>query len=121
MAEADVREVVQRLHSEDSQAVLELLEFDYALDAFLGCFEAHASALQELYVSVRNLATTSDENVERVDAVQDQAGRLSANAAQILAAFRAMRSAVATWGIAAARRPSSQPQGPAPSMPPGAT
>jgi hypothetical protein len=111
MAEADMREVVRRLHSEDSEAVLELLEFDYALEEFLRYFEAHAAASQELHAAVRNLAATDDESVERLSAVQDRAGRVNASAAQILAAFRAMRSAVTGWNIAATRRPSSQPQG----------
>jgi hypothetical protein len=120
MAEADMREVVHRLHSEDSQAVLELLEFDYALESFLYCLETHTAASQELYISLRNLAANDGESADRISAVQDQAGRLKANAAQILAAFRAMRDGVAGWNIAATRRPSSQPQGRTTSLPPGA-
>ena len=119
MAEADMREVVQRLHSENSQAVLELLEFDYALEAFLRCFETHAVASQELYVAVRSLGARDDESAARLSLVQDQTGRLNANAGQILAAFRAMCSGVASWNIAATRRPSTQPRQD-PSAPPGA-
>ena len=111
MAEADMRAVVRRLHTENSEAVLELLEFDYALEEFLRCFETHAAASQELYAGVRNLSATDDDSIERLSAVQDRAGRLNASAAQILAAFRAMRSAVKSWNIAATRRPSNQPQG----------
>ena len=121
MSESDMREVVRRLHSEESEAVLELLEFDYVLDQFLSYFEAHAAASQELYVAVRNLTGTDDESVERLNAVQDRAGRLNAGAAQMLAAFRGMRSAVGEWNIAATRRPSSQPSGRGNSAPTGGT
>lgn len=121
MAEVDMRDVVRRLHSEDSPAVLELLEFDCAMDAFLRSFERHVAAAQELYVRMRCLGASGDEAVEYFSAVQDRAGRLSANASQILAAFQSMRNAVATWNIPAARRPSSQPHGPANSSPSGGT
>jgi len=116
-----MREVVRRLHIEDSPAVLELLEFDYAMEAFLRSFETHAAAAQELYVGVRALGANDDDGAQDLSAVQDRAGRLSANASQILAAFQSIRSAIATWNIPAARRPSSQPHGPGNSSPPGGT
>jgi len=116
MAEADMREVVRRLHSEDSEAVLELLEFDYALDEFLRILEIFTVASQELHSAVRNVAT-DDQMFARVSAVQDRAGRMNATATQILGAFRMLRDAVKTWNIAEARRPSSMPSGPGSSQP----
>ena len=109
MPEENMREVVRRLRSENSEAVLELLEFDYALDEFLRNFELLAVASQEVDAAVRNLATARDQGPERVSAAQDHAGRLNAMATQILGAFREMRGAVSDWNIAEARLPSSQP------------
>ena len=108
MPEENMREVVRRLRSENSEAVLELLEFDYALDEFLRHFEVLAVASQEVHAAVRNLATR-DQDPERFSAAHDHAGRLNTIATQILGAFREVRKAVSDWNIADARLPSSQP------------
>ena len=116
MTEADMRAVVRRLHTENSEAVLELLEFDYALDEFLRILETFTVASQELHSALRNVAT-DDLSFARVSAVQDRAGRLNATATQILGAFRMLRDAVKTWNIAEARRPSTKPSGSGSSLP----
>lgn len=110
MAEVDMRAVVRRLHSENSEAVLELLEFDYSLDEFLRTLESLTVASQELHSALRDVAS-DDESFARVSAVQERAGRLNATATQMLGAFRMLRGAVKTWNIAEARRPSSKPSG----------
>jgi hypothetical protein len=115
MAEVTMRDVVRRLHGENSEAVLELLEFDYSLDEFLRILENLTVASQELHAAVREVAT-DDENFARVDTAVERAGRLNATATQILGAFRMLRDAVKSWNIAEARRPSSNPSGPGSSL-----
>lgn len=108
MAEADMREVVRRLHAENSEAALELLEFDYALEEILRVLESLAIASQELHSAVRDVAT-DDESFARTSAAQERAGRLHATVSQLLAAFRQFRDGVKGWDIAVARRRSSVP------------
>ena len=113
MSDKDMREVVRRLHAENSAALLELLEFDYALDEFLRILEAHRTAAHELHLATRHIvASEGEDNFARDTGVQERAGRLNASAGQILAAFRGLHNAVRDWNIADARRPASKPSGP---------
>jgi len=111
MAERDMREVVKRLHSENSEAVLELLEFDYTLSELLRNLEMLATVAQEVHSAVRHLDVSEQGGLERLSAAQDRACSMSASTTQLLGAFREMRHAVAGWNIADARRPSNKPSG----------
>jgi hypothetical protein len=50
-AETNMREVVERLRLEGSEAILELVEFDQALEAFLQNLRSIALAFQELHAT----------------------------------------------------------------------
>ena len=109
MADENMRAVVRRLHADDSETVLELLEFDYALSELSRALEDLTGSTQELHALVRGLAGSSEETLRQVDVAQDHAGRLHARATQLLAAFRQLNEAVKSWNIAEARRQSTKP------------
>ena len=109
MVDENMRAVVRRLHSVNSEAVIELLEFDYALDELLRILEELTGSAQELHALVRGVAGFGEESVQQLDVAQDHSGRLHARTTQILAAFRMLRAAVKSWDIAEARRPSTNP------------
>lgn len=97
MAEMDMREVVQRLRAENSEALLELLEFDSALDEFILFLERLAAAAQEPRDAARG-----------VGAVQERFETLAEGTAQALNAFRVLRQATKAWEIVAVdKRPTS--------------
>ena len=109
MAEKDMCAVVRRLHAEDSEAVLELLEFDCALEEISRTFEGLIGSSHELHGAVREIVGSSEESLRQIDIAQDRAARLHAHVSQLFAAFRMMRDAVKSWNIAEARRPSTKP------------
>ena len=102
-AEANMRDVVQRLRAENSQALLELLEFGHVLDAFLQDLEHLATALQEIHTKTCNLFGSSDQENSAGFTLQEQVSRLNAWVSQFLAAFQQMHGAVHAWNIADAR------------------
>lgn len=105
----DMCAVVRRLHAEDSEAVLELLEFDYALEEISGTLEGLTGSSHELHAAVREIVGSSEESLRQIDVAQDRAARLHAHLSQVFAAFRMMRDAVKSWAIPEARRPSTKP------------
>jgi hypothetical protein len=109
MVEEDMCAVVRRLHAEDSEAVLELLEFDYALEEISRTLERLTGSSYELHAAVREIVGTSEESLRQIDLAQDHAARLHACTSQLFAAFRMVRDAVKSWNIAEARRPSNKP------------
>lgn len=117
MAEMTMRELVERLAPDNSEALLELLEFDYALEALLRDLALLAVASRGLHSATQNLVPTGDEQVH---AVQEQAGRLSARTTYLLGAFRELRAGVLNWHIVDARRHSSRPSPGGSSAPPAA-
>jgi len=119
MPEITMREIVDRLRAEKSEALLDLLEFDYALDEFLRNLSLLAAASRGLHSATQTLLPSDDkEALDRVSVVQEQAGRLSARMTQMLGAFREVCAGVTGWHIADARRHSSRPVRCASSAPP---
>jgi hypothetical protein len=113
MIEKDMREVVRRLHAENSEALLELLEFDQVLGEFLGSLERLATATQELELAARQIgASEADASFKRVAGAQECAGRVNAGMTQFLGAFRELHKAVQAWRIADVHRSSSMPSSP---------
>ena len=108
-AETNMREVVERLRAEGSEAVLELVEFDQALGALLENLERIAIGTQDLHVATTNITGSGAEDALTWSAVQDQASRLSAWVSQFLVAFQQLQGAVQVWNIADARSLSSLP------------
>ena len=109
MVEENMRAVVRRLHAEDSEAVLELLEFDYALEEISRTLDGLTASSHELHAAVREIVGSSEGSLQQIDVAQDRAARLHAHLTQLFAAFRMMREAVKSWAIAEARRPSTKP------------
>lgn len=104
MSENQMREVVQRLDVERSEALLELFEFVCALDEFLNALEASSAGSQQLHASALAVrAPDHPREYARVADLQEQAARGSANASQILVAFRQLYEAVKLWNVAEAR------------------
>jgi len=104
MSENQMREVVERLDLERSEALLELFEFVCALDEFLNALEASSTGSQRLHASALAVrAPDHPRDYARVTDLQEQAARGSANASQILVAFRQLHGAVKLWNVAEAR------------------
>lgn len=119
MPEITMRELVERLRADNSEALIELLEFDYALEEFLRGLSLLAVASRGLHSAAQTLAPADDQEAsERVAAVQEQAGRLSARMTQALGAFREVYAGVLGWQIADPRRRSSRPVQSASTAPP---
>jgi len=97
--EASMREVVARLRAEGSAAMLELLEFDSALEAFLETVEHVAPTIEELDRTTRDVVRLAGEDAPQWSGLSEQTGRLSTWAGQFLAAFRELRRSVRAWNI----------------------
>lgn len=110
MAEITMRELVERLRADNGEALVELLEFDYALEELLRGLSMLTVASRGIHSATQSLAPAVDhEASERVAALQERAGRLSARMTQALGAFREVYAGVLGWQIADPRRRSSRP------------
>lgn len=108
MMDATMREVVQRLRAEHRGALLELVEFDHALDDILQEIELLEVVSRELQQASKNLGMLqTDDGRRRLRTLQADAGRVSAHALRILVGFSAVRREVLSWNIS--RAGSSQP------------
>ncbi|HWZ91464.1 MAG TPA: hypothetical protein VNW92_21530 [Polyangiaceae bacterium] len=103
MADATMSEVVRRLRAEHSGALLELAEFDHALEDILREIKLLAVVSSELLQASKNFgALKIAEGRERLGALQDDAGRASKLGAQLVVAFSAVRMEVLRWNISPA-------------------
>ncbi|MEO7038043.1 MAG: hypothetical protein ABI548_29010 [Polyangiaceae bacterium] len=109
-AETNMREVVERLRLEGSEAILELVEFDQALEAFLQNLRSIALAFQELHATAGNIVGSGDDGALTLNTVQDRTSRLDQLIGQFLIAFEQLYGAVQSWNIADARSGSSLPR-----------
>jgi hypothetical protein len=97
--ETNMREVVERLRADGSEAVLELREFDNALDALLQELERTAPTFQDLHVVTSEIVALRKDEVPAWIAARDQTSRLNTWVNQFLAAFREFRGAVQGWNV----------------------
>jgi len=118
-AEASMREVVQRLRVEGSEALLELLEFDHAFQEFLQTLEVLAVASHELHSATCSVVGSGEEEGLKCVAIRDLAERLSTGVTQFSDAFRQMHSAVQDWNITDIRSHSNLPSSGTRSVPQG--
>jgi len=103
-----VREVVQRLRLENSEALLELLEFDGAFEEFLQNLEKLVVVAQALEAAACAVHGGEDEQ-EQCRAMRELASRLNAGISDFAGAFQQIHRGVKEWNIADARRDSAQP------------
>ena len=61
--ETNMREVVERLRAEDSEAMLELAEFKHSLDTLLQEVERIAPSFQDLYVVTSKIVELCKDEV----------------------------------------------------------
>jgi hypothetical protein len=94
-----MREVVERLRVQNSDALLELAEFDQALDEFLKNLELIAPTVQDLHQVSTTVVQLGKAEALAWIAVRDQVAQLNTWVGQFLGAFRQMRSAVQGWNI----------------------
>ena len=106
-AETNMREVVERLRLEGSEALLELVEVDQALDAFLQNLRGIALAFQDLHATASNIVKSGNDGALTLNAVQDRTSRLDPLIGQFLIAFEQLYGAVQSWNIADSRSGSS--------------
>ena len=107
--ETTVREVVARLRAQNSDAVLELAEFDHALDEFLKNLELIAPTVRDLQQVTAKVVELSNAPALAWIAVRDQTAHLNTWIAQFLSAFRQLRGAVQGWNIAGGPNESTLP------------
>jgi hypothetical protein len=98
-AEKNMREVVERLRAEGSEAMLELLEFHHVLEVFQQNLESIAPTVQELDLAASQIVDSGNEEVSEWNAVKDRTGRLSTWTNQFLVAFKELLNAVQVWNI----------------------
>ena len=108
-AEANMHEVVQRLRSENSEALMELFEFWRALEEFLKTLNHLAAASSELHAATYDIADSRDDQGPTKEKTRELASRLSALVAQFLGAFQQMHGAVQGWDISDTRNRSDPP------------
>ena len=104
LAEATMREVVQRLRTEKSQAFLELSEIDDLIDRLLQHLGGLTEASLELYLASQSLAPKmTGDGLGYLGTVHEQAGRLININAHLLTAFLELERRVESWDIGAPR------------------
>ena len=101
-AEANMREVVERLRAEGSEALLELLEFDSAIETFLQELQRIAPTFRDLHLVASKVVDLRNGEPLAWIAVREQTKHLSTWVDQFLVAFRELRGAVHGWNIAGA-------------------
>jgi len=107
--ETTMREVVERLRAQNSDAFLELAEFDHALDEFLKNLELIAPTFQDLHQVTTKLVELGKAQALAWITVRDQTAHLNTWIGQFLGAFRQLRGAVQGWNIAGAPNESILP------------
>ena len=113
MPEANVREVVQRLRAESSQAALELLEFDYSLkevERALEALEPVTGGLRSTFASI--FIVNDEQNLQRAKAFHEQANQLSALVSHILGAIRQIGRGIEGWDLGDLRGHEREPGAP---------
>jgi hypothetical protein len=103
----NMREVVERLRAEGSEAMRELVDLDRTLGAFLKDLEGIAPTVQELHLATIKVVQSSSAEALAWNEVNDRTSRLSAWVCQFLVAFQQLQSSVQAWEIADARRDST--------------
>ena len=107
--EKSMREVVERLRAEGSEAVLELQEFDHALEALLQNIEGVVPNFGALKLAASQISDSSSEDNRTRSTIKEQADRLSTWINQFVAGFRESQRAVQAWNISDPRSRSSVP------------
>jgi len=113
-AEIAMREVVERLRTEGSEALPGLVALDQALQAILQNLRGITLAFHEVHATAVNFAEAGDDSALRLNALQDRTGRLDALMGQSLIAFEQLCGGVQLWNIAGTRSGSSAPGSSAP-------
>lgn len=104
-----MREVVQCLITEESEALLELQELRLAVHEILGTLADLDRIAQGLATDVERITHASVGRVPIVLAVHERVSAVSALTAQVLAAFRELERGINGWQVADAD--SSRPNG----------
>jgi len=118
-AEATMRDVVDQLRAQNSAALLELAEFDHALDELLKNVELIAPTLQDLqHITTKVVELGTTQPLAWV-AVRDHTIHLNTWIGQFLNAFRQLRGAVQGWNIAGTPNESKLPTSGERPIPPG--
>jgi len=89
--------------------MLELLEFEHALDEFLKSLELIAPTLRDLHQVTTKVVELGKGQALARTAVRDQATHIDIWICQFLGAFRQVRGAVGDWNITPARGESILP------------
>ncbi len=102
--EANMCEVVRRLRAERSEALQELQEFDYAIEAILQNLESLARASQEHQTEIRGIVGSGEEeDALRWTSAEQHATRLNDQATRIVGAFQQLHNGVLVWNIVESR------------------
>ena len=96
-----MRQVVQRLRTEESQAWLELSELDDLIDQLLMHLGALTESSLELYLASQSLmpAATASDGFGYLGTVHEQAGKLVNINAHLLTSFLELERRVDGWEI----------------------
>lgn len=105
--ETNMREVVDRLRTEGSQALPELVEFNNALEAFVKNLKDIVVDFHDVHMALNVVGSGGDGNL---NAIQDRTGRLDALMGQSLVAIEQLHIGVQSWDIAGSRKDSSVPR-----------
>ena len=107
--ETNMKEVVERLRAEGSDAILELVDFDRALREFVRTLERMAICSHDLQVAATNIVDSESQDAVELSTVRDGTSRISNWIREFLLAFQDVQSAVQAWSIADPRRFSTLP------------